>query len=44
MMDVQGEAMSVGFGAVDPVDSGAGVLRLVKKVGKNVLFFRFFSC
>lgn len=41
MMDVQGEAMSVGFGAVDPVDSDAGMMRPVKKVDKNV--FVFFS-
>ena len=30
--------MSVGFSAMDPVDSGAGMMRLVKKVSKNVLF------
>lgn len=40
MMEVQGEALSVGFSAVDPVDSSAGMMRLVKKVGKKVLFFR----
>eukprot|EP00904_Undaria_pinnatifida_P012138 jgi/Undpi1/8054/HiC_scaffold_24.g10526.m1 len=33
MMDVQGDSMSVGFSAMDPVDSGAGMMRLVKKSG-----------